>query len=638
MKKNTIIRWAIIPLLMLSSCKYLDIVPDNVATIDYAFRLRTQAQKYLFTCYSYLPSYAEWTSNPALISGDEVWFFYPYLGITGAPPENWEIARGNQNIVSPYLNFWDGENGGKPMFQAIRDCNTFLDNIDKVPDMTEEDKTRWKGEVTFLKAYYNWILLRMYGPIPIRDKNHPVSASIDEVKVYRESVDSCFNYIVALIDSAAVTLPDVIQDPISEMGRVTRPIALAVKARVLMNAASPLFNGNSDYSSFLDDKGQPFFNQQYDPQKWEKAAQACKEAIDACHAVGNMLYHFNPMVNTYNLGPQMQTRMDIRNAVCEKWNSEIVWGATNSRPYWLQIDCQPIIDPSKITNYANSPRGEYAPSFRVAEQFYTQNGVPIDEDKTWDYTNRLLLDTAGADDKLRIKTGYVTAKINFDREPRFYADLGFDGGIWYGQGQYDENKAFHVEGRLGQYSGRATSGKYSITGYYTKKLVNFLGVHDANGDFKVQQYPWPIIRLADLYLYYAESLNEVNGPTDEVFLWIDSVRHRAGIPGVRESWSQFSKKPDKYQTKEGMREIIHRERLIEMAFEGNRFWDLRRWKESEKYMNQPIKGWNVEQKDPEHYYQQIILFNPSYKKRDYFWPIKENDIVVNPALVQNPGW
>lgn len=625
---------------IISSCRYLDIVPDNIATIDYAFRLRNEAKKYLYTCYSYLPGFADWSSNPAMTSGEEVWFFYPYtVTLYGKIPVNWEIARGNQNIVNPYLNYWDGENGGNPMFQAIRDCNTFLENIDKVPDMQLMEKERWRAEVKFLKAYYHWYLLRMYGPIPVMDVNLPVSAGVEEVKFYRQPADSCFNYIVDLIDTAALNLPDVIQDPVSEMGRITRPIALSIKARILMNAASPLFNGNNDYKNFIDNKGSRLFNTTYDPAKWQRAADACREAIALCQSVGHQLYQFNPSVDIYKLGPEMVTRMNLRNAITEKWNAEIIWGANNSMVSYLQRVAQPILDPNaNIVNGDKRPFGEYAPPIQIAEQFYTENGVPIDEDKNWNYSERYELKTATEDDKFNIKPGYVSARLNFNREPRFYAALGFDGGIWYGQGRYDDEDTWHVEGRLGGVSGKRRDGEHSITGYYTKKLVNFLNVLQSDGTYNIQAYPWPVIRLADLYLYYSEALNEVEGPTTEALYWINEIRKRAGIPSVEDAWTNYSVNPNAYKTKEGFREIIHQERLIEMAFEGNRYWDLRRWKEIEQKMNQPVRGWDVSQQEERSYYQLKILFSPTFKKRDYFWPIKEQSLIVNKNLVQNPGW
>lgn len=636
---SAIIGSAALIAMSLSSCKYLDIVPDNVATIDYAFRLRSQAEKYLSTCYSYLPKLASWSNNPGLLSGDEVWFFYPYGGgILYSPPSNWEIARGNQNIISPYLNYWDGNSGGSAMFKGIRDCNTFLANIDKVPDMDNLERDRWIGEVKFLKAYYNWFLLRMYGPIPIIDENLPVSSGPDEVKVYRQPVDSCFTYIVNLIDTACLSLPDKIEDPVSEMGRITKPIALAIKARILVTAASPLFNGNTDYSNFIDSRGVHLFNTTYDPSKWQRAAEACKEAIDESHSIGHVLYHFNPLINTYDLGPEMKTQMDIRNAICEKWNSEIIWGATNSMAGTIQQYAQAIIDPAEDLTNAGRPHASYAPTMRMAELFYTKNGLPIDQDKTWNYAGRYDLDTGRYADRYYVKEGYVTAALNFDREPRFYADLGFDGGIWYGQGRYDEDSTWHVEAQKGGYSAKYREADYSITGYWAKKLVNFLNVVQKEGSYTVQQYPWPVIRLADLYLLYAEALNEVDGPSDEALKWIDLVRDRAGIPSVEDAWTQYAKSPNEFKSKEGLRRIIHQERLIEMAFEGNRYWDLRRWKEIEKALNNPIRGWDIDADNTKTYYQPIVLFNQTFKKHNYLWPISENDLIVNKNLVQNPGW
>src|SRR5690606_37777493 len=96
-----------------SSCNYLDVIPDNISTVEQAFALRKEAEKYLFTCYSYLTDLGVQNYKPALLSGDEVWFFYPYTTVYyGAPPDVWEVARGNQNITGPYLNYWDGANGG----------------------------------------------------------------------------------------------------------------------------------------------------------------------------------------------------------------------------------------------------------------------------------------------------------------------------------------------------------------------------------------------------------------------------------------------------------------------------------------------------------------------------------------------
>src|SRR5690606_8306353 len=274
-----------------------------------------------------------------------------------------------------------------------------------------------------------------YGPLRITDVNLPISATPQAVQVYRDPVDDVVNYIADLLDEATVTLPVRIIDEVNEMGRITKPIALALKARVLVTAASPLFNGNPDYSSFVDNRGVHLFNSVNNPEKWEKAAQACIEAINMIHDNGNQLHYFNPVVNTYNLGPELKTQMDLRAAITQKWNPESIWGFNNSMVEWIQRYAQPVVDPSSVmTNGSSRPKGQWAPPLKIAEMFYTQNGLPIDQDLSWDYTGRYDIQEATEDDKYYIEPYYTTAKLNFYREPRFYADLGFDGGKWWGNG------------------------------------------------------------------------------------------------------------------------------------------------------------------------------------------------------------
>ena len=142
-----------------------------------------------------------------------------------------------------------------------------------------------------------------------------------------------------------------------------------------------------------------------------------------------------------------------------------------------------------------------------------------------------------------------------------------------------------------------------------------------------------------MYLYYAEALNESKGaPDGEVYQYIDLVRKRSGLGTVVDSWRDFSINPAKPLTKTGMREIIQQERMIEMSFEGTRFWDLRRWKLAKKFMNKPIKGWNVLENAQDNYYTVKVLYNPTFSEKDYLWPIPENEIIRNPSLIQNPGW
>lgn len=609
-------------LLVFSSCKkYLDVVPDNVATIDNAFTMRTQAEKYLFTCYSYMPREGDMNSNPAINGGDELW----RPNNLGGPM--FEIARGLQNKVNPYAGgYWSD------LYRGLHDCNIFLENINKVPDLRESEKRQWIAEVKFLKAYYHFYLVRMYGPIPLAKANLPTNASTEETRVSRDPVDDCFNYITQLIDEAT---PDLLEEVTSPgfIGRITQPIALSFKAKALVTAASPLFNGNTDQSSLRNRNGVQLFNPVFSKAKWDSAAVACKRAIDMCEQTGFKLYKFTPAIA---MSPTMVTQLSIRNSLAENVNSnpEVIWANTQTNSYELQRHSLTRLDPLGAQN--TTARENLSPTLKIAEMFYSKDGVPINEDKNWSYAQRFDLHTAGSGDKLYIKEGYTTARLHFDREPRFYASLGFDGGIWYGQGRYNENDPWYVEAKFKQRHGKKGEVFGTVTGYWPKKLVHY---QDLVGvDYFATVYKWPLIRLADLYLLYAEALNESEGPGVQVYKYINLVRERAGLKSVEESWTTSSVNPTKYTTQGGMRDIIRSERLNELVFESHRFWDLRRWKEASREQNKPIKSWNLLQEKAEDYYIPLTIFPQTFGLKDYFWPISELDITVNPNLVQNLGW
>lgn len=617
-------------ILFLSCDSYLDVVPDNIPTIEQAFNMRTTAERFLFTCYSYMPKHSNIAENPALTAGDEIWLHNNYA------QSGWMIAQGYQEVVNPYQNFWQGQRSGRDLYQAIRDCNIFLENIDEVPDMVQSEKNRWKAEVKFLKAYYHFYLLRMYGPIPIKRENLPINASPEEVKVYRDPVDEGFDYVVELIDEALPDLPVSIFAESTELGRITQPAALSIKAYVLVVAASPLFNGNPDYANFTDNRGVRLFSQEYDPQKWVKAMEAAKEAIDLSESLGYKLYYYSQSSRQYNVSPEIRIQMNIRNAMNEKWNQEIIYGNTNSMTDNMQIQATPRgLDPLRRTTRAAA--GNAAVPLKITDLYYTENGVPIDEDKEWHYDERFTLKLGEADSKYYIRENYTTALTNFNREPRYYASLGFDGGIWYGQGKFDDNNTFFLSAKKGDPASNIAPSTFNVTGIWPKKYVNYVNVVQENS-YSREAYPWPLMRLANLYLLYAEALNEVNGPSEEVYEYLDLIRTRAGLPGVVESWTNYSNSPNKPFTQDGLRDIIHRERTIELMFEGQRFWDLKRWKKAVDEYNKPITGWDIEQITPEGYYRERLLHQQTFTTKDYFWPIAENERLANSNTIQNPGW
>ncbi|WP_346239130.1 RagB/SusD family nutrient uptake outer membrane protein [Niabella insulamsoli] len=628
----------------LFSCKkFLDIVPDNVSTLDNAFKLRNEAEKYLFTCYSYLPNSGNLLFNPASLSGDEIWLPQNDQSLWNA---SFRVAQEQQNRSDPYVNVWRGTRSGGgsgdswPIWSGIRHCNIFLENLRnpaRVPDMTAEEKLRWIGEVEFLKAYYHFYLMRMYGPIPLIKENVPLESTSDDLGVNRMPLDSCVNYISSLLDSAVTKLPTKIFDENNELGRVTQPVALAMKAKLLLLAASPLFNGNPDYANFTDHEGVLLFNPTYDPGKWEKARDAALAAINSAHENGFSLYKYE--LDLYGLSDVTKTQLSIRNAVTERFNREHIWALSNSY-FGNSAGCIPPLTRSD-NGLRDNFRGYFAPTMKIAKMFYSKNGVPIEEDKTLDFSDYTTTRTATEAEKFNIEQGYVSARLNFDREPRFYADLGFDGSVWYMKSSSSGNdqNTYYVSSKNTQKAGFGHYLYYSQTGYFIKKLVSWESTVQSSSAPVFKNYPWPEIRLADLYLMYAEALNEAEPASATAITYLDMVRERAGLEGVVASWSQFSKNPTKYTSQAGLRAIIQRERLIELAFEGQRFWDLRRWKLAASELNSDIKGWNIVGKSAADYNIETIIHDQHFiTPRDYLWPIGNYDTRRNAKLVENPGW
>ncbi|SNY95407.1 RagB/SusD family nutrient uptake outer membrane protein [Flagellimonas pacifica] len=611
---------------------YVDVVPENIAVIEDAFETRDSAERFLATLYGYLPAYENANANPALSSGDEIF-------VNTNVSRNWPsaiLAQGGQTVSSPLMGYW-GTGSVSNLFIALRDCNIFLENVDKPFNLTEDEKIRWIAEAKFLKAYYHFYLMRMYGPIPLVRENIEVSEGVDAVRVPRNSVEEVTDYIVELLDEAIADLPASIADEGAELGRITAPIAAAIKARVLVTAASPLFNGNADYSSFLDSDGNELISTTYSEDKWVRAAEACQQAIQLAEANGHSLYQFDDPLPTW--ADITITKLSIRGSITERWNPEIIWGASGETVATLQNWAQAKIATGLTGENRESVQSWWSPPLQIAEMFYSENGVPIDEDTSYDFAGRYDVITATADDLYNISTGHETAKLHFNREPRFYASIGFDGGTWMGHGREDDTNLLFPQALADQKSGKLDAQRFAASGYWAKKLVYYENVQRTGGatGYSLRAYPFPVVRLADLYLLYAEALNE-SGNTSEAHSWIDRVRNRAGLDGVVDSWAAASNNPAKPTTKDGLRDIVHDERMIELVFEGQRFWDIRRWKRAPEFLNTDILGWNIDGETPGAFYNVISVGTYKFQSRDYLWPIPERDIITNDRLIQNPGW
>ena len=331
----------------------------------------------------------------------------------------------------------------------------------------------------------------------------------------------------------------------------------------------------------------------------------------------------------------------LRGVITHRWNPELIWSNTS----WLagsgwQAQCFTYFE-SRTSNQAVNQRMSVPLS--TVELFYTKNGVPIDEDQSFDYRNRYQLRTGDAEHRYYIQEGEKTATLNFDREPRFYSTLGFDRGKWYGNSYKnmpdDDAECLYPKNRSGEISSIGNPGQYNATGYWPKKLVSINSAFRDANEVTWESYPFPDMRYADLLLMYAEALNESKETPDaEVYKYVDMIRERAGLKGVIESWRKHSNQPEKPTTKEGMREIIQHERKVELACEGAYYWDSHRWKTAVKEQNRSIQGWNIKAEGVEDYYTVQTLYSQSFTYKNYFAPIPESELVKNPQLVQNPGW
>lgn len=630
-------------LILFSGCSdYLNVIPDKAQDVDKLFERKETAYKVLATCYHYLPQWDGVYSNYSFASDEMIATNY-HADIPGR-----DIIRGRQNTQQPLLGYWDSFWGiytQESLFKGIRSCNDLISNIYRVSDMTETEKASWKAEAIFLKAYYHFLLFAQYGPIPIVDVNIAVDASPEEMKLHRAPVDKVAAYIVATIDEAMRDLPERVTLD-NDLGRIDKVIAASIKSRVLLYAASPLFNGNGEYyDRFLDNEGNKLFNTTPDNEKWKLAADAAKEALDLALANGLSLYTYDTLrnsTNAYDKGymeyPEIQALYNYRYMFVDKWNNELIWG--NSSPVsrdasWWAI--QGAAMPMNPSSSSNEAAWNWAvPTLDIVEAYYTANGLPIDQDNTFDYERRYNNARVSESDSLYCVYREVIPRLHQGREPRFYASIAFDRSYYRIWGE-----KWEMNMRFGEKNGRKTlsTKDYSVTGYLLKKVCH--PNSEGTGYEKLVTYPWPIIRLAELYLNYAEAMNEYYGPSQEIFDALNEIRRRVNLPDIDVVWSDaaLAKTVNKHQNKDGLREIIHQERRIELAFEGWRNFDVRRWKKGEKFFGVEARGWSVDQSNSTDYYKLTSVMQRSFiTPRDYLHPIQYDELNRNPNLVQNPGW
>ncbi len=605
---------AIVSMLLFTGCNYLDIVPDEIATEEDAFKDVAAAERYLYSCYAFIPNPRSGTSSIDFFTSDEV--------VTAFEHETFaQFPKGNYTASNPVISYWN------TLFQGIRECYLLLDNVDNVPGLDQVTIKVYKAEATFLIAYYHYLLLKCYGPTLLIKTTPDINMPVSDYPA-RSTYDECVEWIAAKFDEAIASgLLDI--QPSQSYGRATKLAAMSIKARMLLYAASPLFNGSkssvpgtndltSYYNNFKTEDGKLLISTSFDITKWEKAAAANLEAINAAESAGFRLYE-NTTVDSRMPEPADPLERKLRMVFIDKENKEVIWSDTRKEStYDLQ---------NKSTPYkAGASWNGVAPTITMLEFFYTKNGLPIQDDPEFDYANRYGY-SYQADGK------GSTLNLNQNREPRFYSWISFHNGFYEVSrgGVFKEKTLFRSNDNCGK--GTRTNN-FSPTGYLNKKGVPPLYSRNGSGG-KIEDYSWPIVRLAELYLNYAEALVELNR-LDEAKIYIDKVRIRGGLKSVDESWQNTGITLDQNK----MREIVRQERTIELYLENHRFWDIRRWLLGEKYFNVKARGLNVDGTTDATFFKvtEVNFDRRFYVPQHYLMPFPIEDMNNNTKIIQNPGY
>lgn len=589
-------------LFIMQSCvkDFLDKTPDEDLTSEQVFTNPSFTREFLANIYSYLPNEAMMVDNTGVINAfngaaDE-------MEITHEPFFSNMMNAGNWSSNTYTSSGWS------PYYQAIRNCNIFLENIHLLkPNEFFPEATihQWVGEVYFLRAFYYFLLIRIYGPVPVFDRT--VGLNEDFKLFTRVPIDQCVRFIVEDCNRAAEILPPRITQQ-NELGRPSKVSALALKGRTLLYMASPFWNGNPDYADFTDREGVRLFPD-FSGERWQEAASAAKECIDIAEAAGHRLHRSasnNPIAN-------------YQETFYVNFNDEVFF--TRNDPSYIHLDT-------------------YSEPWGIPGAFFPHQGVTQDQVDAYHMANGEVPILGYNPDKTPIinpASGYSeegntedetslyvagTRDMYVGREPRFYASINFTGAKYK---MVTDGLKFWFGGPNGRQPGQSA---FTRTGYLMKKLTH------PDYDMATRSGPartWIFFRLGEQYLNYAEALNEVSGPVADVYKYVDLIRERSGIPGLPAGL-----------TKEQMRERIRHERRIELAFETHRYFDCIRWKIAEQVNEGPIYGLDIStpgyDMDSDGFYRRTLVESRVFEKKHNLWPIPFIETEKNVNLVQNPGW
>jgi len=561
--------------------KSLNITPNGRITIEDVFQNEKETEAYLNTVYSDIPSYAR--------SYGTTWTL-----LAGITDDAQDASSGDQvdfcfvtpwiaGALTPGYNPIADRGNGNAMdhyssfWDGIRNANVFLENLDHAPFNDTTRKNRFKAEATLLRAFYYWELVKQYGPMPIFDK--PLDPNADFSAITRPTFQDNIDFIVKDCNAAIANpnFPLRITTP-GESSRFSKAVAYAIKSEATLYNASPLWNPTNDIS------------------KWKAAAQASNEALDALIKDGE--YGLYPDYGEYFLSQQDFTKNPRDKETIYQimsGNPGVCSNIPSKQPSWVLGDCptQELVDA-----YDMQATGEPAI-------------LGYNDDN---HLNPIINPTSGYDPN----NPYV------GRDPRFYAT------VWYNGAEYDNiNGAIHtVETYVGgadEIKGNPPYVLNTHTGYYLRK-----GIDPKLTTAQSKNNSWKKYRLAEIYLNLAEAENEATGPDQIVYNAVNTIRRRANMPDLPAGLSQ-----------DEMRIRIRRERRVEMPYEEQRFWDVRRW----KIINQTDKlvtGMEIiKNSDGTFSYTRFVTERRNaWQDKFLIFPIPIQDASIIPDFTthQNPGW
>lgn len=629
-----------IAMFSLSSCSdYLDKEPDDQLTLETVFENKTNMERWLAYIYNATPKFYNYDGADAV--ADEL-----------APSVGWE-SQGFKAILYQNGN-WTSASGGVINYwetfpMRIRQAYIFIKYAHALPDVTEKEVNYMKAECRFFIAYFHAVMAMTYGAVPIiRDATEEITG--ETLLLKQEPFNTVVDWAANELLETSKLLP-AYYDEDNKYGRITSIICLAMRARLLTFAASPLVNGNQDPDmvNMKNCDGVSIFDSTFKPERWKTAVDANKLLIDEAEKAGHKLY-----IET--IGDDVDAFQSYQNALMLRYNQgnmEILFPRTYDDAGYFDRQANPrsmggagaigvtqsLVDAFfmnnglvPITGYTN----DGATPVINSESGYSETGYStVDESykTTWTYA------TKGGTEQ---ETEHVivpknTYKMYCGREPRFYISVLYNEEYHWGKDKSNAKNKFANFFSGGEDGG--PSHDSPSAGYLIRKRVDPSAIPaSSSGTYKKRQ--GVLYRLAEAYLSYAESLYEYSVAmgtyTDnetEILDYINRVRYRAGIP-------QYGKGADQIPVTEAqLRDLIRRERRVELNCEaGIRFDDLRRWKEAETALNGKFYGMNALAKSTERdeYYKRTL-----YQTRrfiSYWWPIPQDDIDKNTNLRQLPGW